>query len=541
MSNKRAAEIAPPEENQSESTAGDRGPDRRVALRASANPTMQLSSPRTDLSCVACRRLKRRCDRKRPCALCTRVGRACIYPSPESTPRGPRSGSSDETTSIPLIIHKPLRARPIPRTALPPAFFLDSVASRGTVPTLPNLLEWDQVGCDIPGLTPAEAQEIARLHFSSTHRWLGVISKKRLERRFADGASINGADTTALFFAMQLLAKPESSSNEVYQATKAALVHCESYGQLSVDFVAANVLIAVHELSQAIFPAAYLTVAACSRICYTIGWHDKRKATQLLAKPDTWIEVEERRRLWWSVLLLDRYVHVGFRFRPLATLPIPSDEIIPAGDDSWDMGEMAVNPLLVMSMTAAAPVAPFARTCQAAHLLGRACQHVNEHPSAEDADLHFQEAYQISKATQALSTILEDESSASQSPHRFFAGKALCYSALQLLYDVHSCVEVDEIEACGGNRGMRLDLQQLAIDGSKDMAMQVHSFGMELERAYAEHSGCISPLVMHCLYSASGTFAWYVRESGSEEHLRHLNDLRRVLALLQEKWHAAGK
>ncbi|KAK4495129.1 hypothetical protein PRZ48_013456 [Zasmidium cellare] len=501
---------------------------------------MSASSPRADLSCLACRRLKRRCDKKRPCALCTRVGRACTYPSPESTPRGARSGSSDETT-IQVTSQPVFRSRPRPRSALPATFFLDSVASRGVVTSLPSALEWEHIGGEVPGLTVTEAREIAKAHFETTHTWLSVISKIRLERRLTDAASISGADTTALFYAMQQLAEPESSTNEVYQAVKAALAHCESYGQLSLEFLAANVLIAVHELSQAIFPAAYLTVAMCSRLCYAMGWHDKRKATQLLAKPDTWIEVEERRRLWWAVLLLDRYVHVGLRFRPLSTLPIPSDEIIPAGDESWDMGEMAVNPLLVMSMTAAAPVAPFARTCQAAHLLGRACQHVNEHPSAEDADHHFQEAWQISKATQALSTIIYDESSASDSPDRFYAGRALCYSALMLLYDVHSCVEVDEIEACGGNRGMRLDLQQLAIDGSKDLAMQVHAFGTELERALEDRKGSLNPLVLHCLYSASGTFAWYYRESGNEKNLQYLNDLRRVLGLLQEKWQTAAE
>jgi hypothetical protein len=48
--------------------------------------------------------------------------------------------------------------------------------------------------------------------------------------------------------------------------------------------------------------------------------------------------MEERRRLWWAVLILDRYVHVGFRFRPLSTPKIPPDEILPARDVSWDIG-----------------------------------------------------------------------------------------------------------------------------------------------------------------------------------------------------------
>jgi hypothetical protein len=51
--------------------------------------------------------------------------------------------------------------------------------------------------------------------------------------------------------------------------------------------------------------------------------------------------MEERRRIWWAVLVLDRYVHVGFRFRPLSTPKIPPDEILPARDESWDVGVSA--------------------------------------------------------------------------------------------------------------------------------------------------------------------------------------------------------
>lgn len=48
---------------------------------------------------------------------------------------------------------------------------------------------------------------------------------------------------------------------------------------------------------------------------------------------DTWTETEERRRVWWAALILDRYVHVGMRFRPLFFSPIPPDEILPADDE----------------------------------------------------------------------------------------------------------------------------------------------------------------------------------------------------------------
>jgi len=45
--------------------------------------------------------------------------------------------------------------------------------------------------------------------------------------------------------------------------------------------------------------------------------------------------------------MLDRYVHIGFRFRPLSTPQIPPDEIIPAKDSDWDKGVSILSMYLV--------------------------------------------------------------------------------------------------------------------------------------------------------------------------------------------------
>lgn len=197
-----------------------------------------------------------------------------------------------------------------------------------------------------------------------------------------------------------------------------------------------------------------------------------------------------------------------------------------------------------MSMEARTVVSPFARTCQAAHILGRVLEHVNEHADASNADYHFQEAQHIARAAEALILMLHDESSATllEERYTYFLPRALCYSALQVLYDVHSCVEVDEVESVGGNRGLRLDLQQLAIDGFKGVVANVSTFAGELVQAI--EMGLlekISPMVMQCLYSAGGTYAWYTRETGDERHLESLMELRGLLERFKGRWGVAGE
>lgn len=199
-----------------------------------------------------------------------------------------------------------------------------------------------------------------------------------------------------------------------------------------------------------------------------------------------------------------------------------------------------------MSIEASTSVDPFARTCQAAHLLGWVCEHVNQHPSSEDADMHFQEAFTISSALKSLLFMMHSESEvAGAKPQKFFAAKGLVYAALNTLYDVHSCIEPDDVEAVGGNRGLRLDLQQHAIAGFKKVVDEVVVFASEIKAYYTMRPlgfQAIPVMVLFSLYSAAGTFAWYARETGAQKHLHALQELREVLRPIGEmKWNVACK
>ena len=204
-----------------------------------------------------------------------------------------------------------------------------------------------------------------------------------------------------------------------------------------------------------------------------------------------------------------------------------------------------MNPLLVMSIEASTSVDPFARTCQAAHLLGWVCSHVNQKPTPAEAEMHFQEAFAISGALRALAIMLDGESSqlAQGERHRLFAARGLAYAALNTLYDVHSCIEADNVESIGGNRGLRLDLQQHALDGFKEVIREVSTFAAEIERYYEEYGvDKIPVMVLFSLYSVAGTYAWYARENAAPSHLAALADLRRVMDIIgSTRWPVACK
>lgn len=110
----------------------------------------------------------------------------------------------------------------------------------------------------------------------------------RLSRTLQSGGTVEAADIQALFYAMNLTCEPNSEGRHLrYRATKMAILLLEQYGQYSTNFLAAYALLALYEVGQALFPAAYLTVSGVARLFCALGLHDKKKATQLMRRPGT--------------------------------------------------------------------------------------------------------------------------------------------------------------------------------------------------------------------------------------------------------------
>ena len=72
---------------------------------------------------------------------------------------------------------------------------------------------------------------------------------------------------------------------ELYSTVKHGLDECFTMGQLTLNVLAAEVLIAAFEIGQAIYPAAYLSTVRCARLAHLLGVHDSRRAVQVLPNP----------------------------------------------------------------------------------------------------------------------------------------------------------------------------------------------------------------------------------------------------------------
>jgi hypothetical protein len=156
------------------------------------------------------------------------------------------------------------------------------------------------------------------------------VSLVRIKRLVGDVQQHALLDSQVLFRAMSLIShgwsrdESISKSGRDYESVKIGLVQCEDCSLITLNTLAARILLCFYEIGHGLYPAAYLTAGICVRLAFVLGIHDGR-AVQLLPKAgkflipncteaildlksiDTWTENEERRRLWWATIIADRF------------------------------------------------------------------------------------------------------------------------------------------------------------------------------------------------------------------------------------------
>lgn len=70
-----------------------------------------------------------------------------------------------------------------------------------------------------------------------------------------------------------------------YQRAKHCLHLLESQGLISMPLLQSAILLGYHEVSSAIYPAAFMTVGHCARLGQAMGIHDRRNVHPLFKSP----------------------------------------------------------------------------------------------------------------------------------------------------------------------------------------------------------------------------------------------------------------
>jgi hypothetical protein len=153
-----------------------------------------------------------------------------------------------------------------------------------------------------------DIQAVAERFFTSVHIWMPIISRLRFCSTLLSRLTYKKAELYLLVLSMKLCSTREKPLNPtLYETVKLFHFKLQSSGVLSVLVLQAAVLIALYELGHAIYPAAFLSIGSCARYAVALGI-DKSILSPSTSKSQ-WIEEEESRRVWWAILVLDRYGH----------------------------------------------------------------------------------------------------------------------------------------------------------------------------------------------------------------------------------------
>lgn len=281
-------------------------------------------------SCFLCRRGKRRCDKNLPsCQLCTRKGWKCTYPQR----RGQRSSSPPCSSERAESVNDStwVITRPPPtnngiltghQTASPSiSSFAVNIAISFLAPDLFRelSLEIPRTNLDIPEDVTFNLGDRRRLRETALQffniTWMPIISRKRYFNAVLNPLSPVRRPTSLLALCMKLCCLEvrdygDAERTSLYRLTKKFYSEVESTEGLCIQVLQAGILIAIFEIGDAIYPAAFLTVGACARYGVAMGL-DKVNQDRMGGNHNhavSWIEIEERRRVWWGVLVLDRSV-----------------------------------------------------------------------------------------------------------------------------------------------------------------------------------------------------------------------------------------
>lgn len=232
----------------------------------------------------------------------------CVYPSTDRRQSLEASSDSLWYENIVSSDHDQAHAKSL---NLPTIMFLDpGILQHGYIETPSDQISVPSRILDLLG-DMNELHFIAAKYFKHINPWMPFISRKRFDELHLRSSFPSKSESVFLLLSMKLIttlppSDPRNARTSLYQAVKHFCVEIEGSNLISLTFLQGLLLLALYELGHAIYPAAYLTIGACARYAYALDIKIGRVPSP--RRMLTLIEVEERRRVWWAIVILDRSV-----------------------------------------------------------------------------------------------------------------------------------------------------------------------------------------------------------------------------------------
>ena len=146
--------------------------------------------------------------------------------------------------------------------------------------------------------------DVAATYFGTIHLWFPVVSETRYYECLPNIFTHPRADHSLLSLSMALINTIPAEKDEpdtltpLYVLLKSSIAIIEAANIDTLEVVQARLLVSLFEVGHGI-PAAFISLAATARAAVLIGVNQTAHDTQAL-------ERDEKLRLWWGIVMLDR-------------------------------------------------------------------------------------------------------------------------------------------------------------------------------------------------------------------------------------------
>ncbi|KAH9214211.1 fungal-specific transcription factor domain-containing protein [Leptodontidium sp. 2 PMI_412] len=314
-------------------------------------------------SCQSCRKKKAKCSRQQPCSHCTQFSIECVYDDRKVKP-GLRTGAVENLTQRVATLENMFLGQGIlwqqvfnclnavqngaPTEGSPQIDVHDSNGDtlkecttrlKSTLTSLSLDLDTRPSlrGPPAPAISPDGVEELppddlidalVEIYFSNIHPWIPILHVRQFRERMKDTTQRKKLET--IFHAIVSLCvrfsnDPRLGNAEVrarYAERSKNTVILQSMKSFSVENLQALVICAFDTIGSGRGPSAWSIVGSMTRtveqLQLSVEDEDQTQSAEFLIKRmaflppcKTWIEREERRRVFWNVFLMDRFCSIA--------------------------------------------------------------------------------------------------------------------------------------------------------------------------------------------------------------------------------------
>ncbi|KAL1842395.1 hypothetical protein VTJ49DRAFT_5354 [Mycothermus thermophilus] len=386
------------------------------------------------LACVNCRSRKLKCDRQKPiCARCSRAGADCVYPESRRKPAFKRRNVRELEERLAQVEGL---LRIVGKQRDGPSVLSNGVGTEGSSPggqpgysarphgsPLEGAMSWiptSPADSSSPGdstrsaellrlgrfesLPPSEMMDdLHNIFFSKEQNFLPIVHPGNYLRSFHSPPHMR--PPMALQYAIWAAAsnghpKYGCYHDALYSRARHYLEADELKGQgehfITIGHAQAWVLVATDEARCLMFTRAAMSSARAVRLSAMMGLNrldstlgdDESPMAPMITPPRSWVELEERRRLFWGGFCIDNYANISTGWPTLVDADLITT-LLPASEDAFLNGTEEKASTLQDALKGGSGYSMFACNAIISHIFARLVKHSHrpmpgDHP--EDPD-----------------------------------------------------------------------------------------------------------------------------------------------------------